>query len=289
MTVTEIASEKTSAGAAPRVRRWTSALRRHPMAAVGGLLLLIFAIAALIGPLFVGDPLKTDPSMALVGPSAEHLFGTDRFGRDIFTRAVIAVRLDLFVGVVIAALAAVAGSLIGVAAGYFGGAFDEIIMRVTDIVLAFPGFVLALILVAVLGDSVPNVVVAVSIAYTPYFIRLTRARALAEREREYVDAANLAGNRRWQIAFRHVLPNSLSPALTQAALVAGWAVLDVAGLAFLGIGIQPPTAEWGVMVAEGADDVLTGAWWTALFPGALIVLLAMAFQLIGDDLQGSER
>jgi peptide/nickel transport system permease protein len=259
------------------------------MAAVGVSLLLLCAFAALFGPLFVGDPLKTTPVDALQAPSSGHLFGTDRYGRDVLTRAVVAARLDLAVGVVIAALATVVGSLIGVAAGYFGGFVDEIVMRVTDVVLAFPGFVLALILVAVLGDSIPNVVIAVAIAYTPYFIRLIRARALAEREREYVDAAALAGNRRWQIAYRHVLPNSLSPAFTQAALVAGWAVLDVAGLAFLGIGIQPPTAEWGVMVAEGANDVLTGAWWTALFPGALIVMLAMAFQLIGDDLQGGER
>ncbi|MCW2842592.1 MAG: hypothetical protein JWN22_508 [Nocardioides sp.] len=264
-------------------------VREHPMATVGVLLLVLFALAALLGPLFVGDPLKTNPAHALEAPSGHRLFGTDRYGRDVFTRAVVAARLDLVVGIVIAGLATAVGSLIGVAAGYFGGAFDEIVMRVTDIVLAFPGFVLALILVAVLGDSVPNVVVAVAIAYTPYFIRLTRARALAEREREYVDAAALAGNRRWQIAYRHVLPNSLSPAFTQAALVAGWAVLDVAGLAFLGIGIQPPRAEWGVMVAEGANDFLTGAWWTALFPGALIVLLAMGFQLIGDDLQGGEK
>jgi peptide/nickel transport system permease protein len=264
-------------------------VKKHPMASFGVALLVVFVLAALFGPLFVGDPLKTNPPQALEAPSADHFFGTDRYGRDVFTRAVIAARLDLVVGIVIAALATAVGSLIGVTAGYFGGAFDEIIMRVTDIVLAFPGFVLALILVAVLGDSVPHVVVAVAIAYTPYFIRLTRARALAEREREYVDAAALAGNRRWQIAYRHVLPNSLSPAFTQAALVAGWAVLDVAGLAFLGIGIQPPMAEWGVMVAEGANDFLTGAWWTALFPGALIVLLAMGFQLIGDDLQGGAK
>ncbi len=259
------------------------------MATVGVLILAVYAFAAVFGPLFVGDPLKTVPGETLTGPSAEHLFGTDRFGRDVFTRAVVSARLDFVVGIVIAVLAATVGSLVGVAAGYFGGVLDEVVMRVTDVVLAFPGFVLALILVATLGDSVPNVVVAVALAYTPYFVRLTRARALAEREREYVDAATLAGNRRWQIAYHHVLPNSLAPAFTQAALVAGWAVLDVAGLAFLGIGIQPPTAEWGVMVAEGANDVLTGAWWTALFPGALIVSLALAFQLVGDDLQGGGR
>jgi peptide/nickel transport system permease protein len=263
--------------------------RKRPMALLGLVLLALYVLVALVGPVFVGDPLKTSADDALVGPSASHLLGTDRFGRDVLARAVVAARMDLLVGVVIAAAAAAVGSLIGVVAGYLGGVVDELIMRVTDIILAFPGFVLALIIVAVLGPGVPNVVIAVAVAYSPYFVRLTRSRALAEREREYVDAAALSGNARWRIAIRHVLPNSLGPAYTQATLVAGWAILDVAGLAFLGVGIQPPTPEWGVMVAEGANDVLTGAWWTALVPGALIVVLALAFQMIGDDLQGSKR
>ena len=263
--------------------------RKHPMAAVGLLLLATYVLIALVGPAFVGDPLKTSAADALTGPSASHLLGTDRFGRDVLARAVVAARMDLLVGVVIAVAAGTVGSLIGVVAGYAGGVVDEVVMRVTDVILAFPGFVLALIIVAVLGEGVPNVVIAVAVAYSPYFVRLTRSRALAEREREYVDAAALSGNRRWRIALRHVMPNSLGPAYTQATLVAGWAILDVAGLAFLGVGIQPPTAEWGVMVAEGANDVLTGAWWTALVPGALIVLLALAFQMVGDDLQGRRR
>jgi peptide/nickel transport system permease protein len=263
--------------------------RTHTMAAAGLVLLGIYVLVALVGPAFVGDPLQTSPSEALTGPSASHPLGTDRFGRDVLARAVVATRMDLVVGVVIAVAAAAAGSVVGVVAGYAGGVVDELIMRVTDVILAFPGFVLALIIVAVLGEGVPNVVIAVAVAYSPYFVRLTRSRALAEREREYVDAAALSGNPRWRIALRHVMPNSLGPAYTQATLVAGWAILDVAGLAFLGVGIQPPTAEWGVMVAEGANDVLTGAWWTALVPGALIVLLALAFQMVGDDLQGSRR
>jgi peptide/nickel transport system permease protein len=250
---------------------------------------MAYVLVALLGPVFVGDPLRTSPAEALTGPSATHLLGTDRFGRDVLARAVVAARMDLFVGVVIALAAASVGSLVGVIAGYAGGVVDEAIMRVTDVVLAFPGFVLALIIVAVLGEGIPNVVIAVAVAYSPYFVRLTRSRALGEREREYVDAAALSGNPRWRIALRHVMPNSLGPAYTQATLVAGWAILDVAGLAFLGVGIQPPTAEWGVMVAEGANDVLTGAWWTALVPGALIVLLALSFQMVGDDLQGSRQ
>lgn len=266
--------------------RRTALLRRYPMAVAGAVLVSFFVLVALFGPLFVGDPRQTTDAV-LQSPSGLHLLGTDTFGRDVLTRAVVAARLDLLVGVIIAATALIVGSTIGVLSGYLGGVVDEIVMRLTDIVLAFPGFLLALILVAALGDGVFFVVVAVAVAFTPYFIRLSRASVLSEREREYVDAARLGGNGPVRVAYRHVLPNAIGPTLTQATLVAGWAILDVAGLAFLGVGIQPPTPEWGVMVAEGAGDVLTGAWWTSLFPGALIVLLAMGFHLIGDDLQGS--
>jgi len=262
--------------------------RRKPLLIVGLVILSIYIVVGIFGPFMVDDPRATDPANFYQGPSADNLFGTDKFGRDVFARAVHATRLDISIGVVIAVLAMVVGSTIGVISGYFGGTTDEIIMRLTDVVLAFPGFVLALVLVAAIGNSVPNVVIAVTVAYIPYFIRLTRAQVLAERELEYVDGARLAGNGRWRIAFRHVMPNSLGPSFVQAALVAGWAILTVAGLAFLGVGIRPPTAEWGVMVAEGAPDIITGKWWTALFPGGMIVLAAMAFQFIGDEFGGEE-
>lgn len=263
-----------------------SFIRRKPLAAVGILILAIYVIVAIIGPMLVVDPLTTNPQDALLPPSSEHWFGTDKFGRDVFARSVHSARLDLSVGVAIAASAMVIGSVIGVIAGYWGSWVDETFMRLTDVVLAFPGFVLALILVAVLGNSIPNVMIAVTAAYIPYFIRLTRAEVLTQREMEYVDGARLAGNRRWRVAFRHVLPNSLRPSFVQATLVAGWSILTVAGLAFLGVGIRPPTPEWGVMVAEGAPDIITGQWWTALFPGGLIVLAVMAFHFIGDEFGG---
>ena len=263
-----------------------SIFRRRPLLVVGVVILAAYILLAIVGPFFVGDPLLTNPSNALAPPSSEYWFGTDQFGRDVFARAVHSARLDLTMGVTIALSAMVVGSAIGVLAGYWGGFTDEIVMRLTDIILAFPGFVLALIIVATLSDTVPNVVMAVSIAFVPYFIRLTRAQVLRERELEYVDGAKLAGNRPWRVAFRHVLPNSLSSSFVQATLVAGWGILTVAGLAFLGVGIRPPTPEWGVMVADGAGDVITGEWWTALFPGAMIVLAVMAFHFIGDELQG---
>lgn len=262
--------------------------RRNPLAAVGIVILALYLIVAIFGPVFVQSPIATEPSAALQAPSTAHLFGTDTFGRDVFARAVYSARLDLSIGIVIALAAMALGSLLGVISGYWGGWVDEVIMRITDVILAFPGFVLALILVAVIGNSIPNVAVAVTVAYIPYFIRLTRAEVLSQRELEYVDGARLAGNRRWRIAFRHVLPNSLTPAMVQATLVAGWSILTVAGLAFLGVGIRPPTAEWGVMVAEGAPDIITGQWWTALFPGGMIVLAVMAFHFIGDEFGGED-
>lgn len=263
-----------------------SYIRRNPLAAFGILVLAVYVLLAVVGPAFVQSPIETQPSAALQAPSAAHLFGTDTFGRDVFSRAIHSARLDLSIGVIIALAAMTIGSLLGVISGYWGGWVDEVIMRITDVVLAFPGFVLALILVSVIGNSIPNVVVAVTVAYIPYFIRLTRAEVLTQRELEYVDGARLAGNSPWRIAIRHVLPNSLTPAFVQATLVAGWSILTVAGLAFLGVGIRPPTAEWGVMVAEGAADIITGQWWTALFPGGMIVLAVMAFHFIGDEFGG---
>lgn len=277
---------RATTGRRSRLRRGWSVVRGRPLLLAGLVLLAVFVVLGVAGPWFTADPLATDGSAVLAPPSAEHLFGTDAFGRDVFARAVTAIRLDLTVGLTIALVAMVLGAAIGVVSGYWGGTVDELVMRATDMLLAFPGFVLALIIAAVLGDSVRNVVIAVSIAYMPHFIRLTRAQVLGEREREYVDAARITGNSSTRIAFRHVLPNSLRPALVQATLVTGWAILDVAGLAFLGVGIGPPTAEWGVMVAEGANDVVTGQWWTSLFPGAMIVLVVMAFHLVGDELEG---
>ena len=269
-------------------RRLVKGARSNPLLAIGIAILIVYLLIAIVGPFLVGNPLSTDPSATLQPPSAAHFFGTDEYGRDVFARAVHAARLDLFIGITIALTSMVLGSAIGVVSGYWGGRMDDVIQRLTDMVLAFPGFVLALIVVAALGNSIPNVMVAVGLSFVPYFVRLTRAQVLAERELEYVEGARLAGNKPWRVAFRHVMPNSLGPTFVQATLVAGWAILNVAGLAFLGVGIRPPTAEWGVMVAEGANDVITGQWWTALFPGGMIVLGVMAFHFVGDEFRGEE-
>lgn len=278
-----VASEFADAEEQSRCKRLLGMVRRKPLLVVGVTLLVLFAALAIVGPFFVGDPLTTDAANTFQAPSAEFWFGTDRFGRDVFARSVYAARLDLAMGVTIALIAMVVGSIIGVISGYFGGSTDEIMMRFTDVLLAFPGFVLALVIVAALEETIPNVVIAVAVSFVPYFIRLTRAQVLKERELEYVDGARLAGNSSWRVAFRHVLPNSLAPSIVGATLVTGYAVLTVAGLAFLSVGIQPPTPEWGVMVGEGAKDIITGEWWTSLFPGGMIVVAIMAFHFIGDE------
>jgi peptide/nickel transport system permease protein len=269
-------------------RRLVRGLRSRPFAAIGFTLLAGYLLLGLLGPLFVADPLATNQGSTMQAPSAVHWFGTDMYGRDVFARAVYAARLDVVLGLVISVSAMVVGSAIGVIAGFFGGVVDEIVMRVVDIVLSFPGFILAMILVVAMGESIPKVAAAVAISFVPQFVRITRASVLSERELEYVDGARLAGNGRWRTAFRHVWPNSMRPALVQLTLVSGFSILNIAGLAFLGVGIRPPAAEWGVMVSEGAANTLTGQWWTALFPGAMIVGVVMALHFIGDEFDRSQ-
>lgn len=271
-----------------RLGAWLRALRRRPWLAAGLVIVVGALVAGLIGPFFLGDPLDTNPMETLDPPSLSHWFGTDEFGRDVFTRVVYAARLDVALGLATAAAAMAVGTAIGVIAGFWGGRVGGLIMRATDVLLAFPGFVLAMLLVAALGNTIPKVMIAVGLAFVPYFVRLTRAQVLAEREHEYVDGAHLAGCSRMRTAFRHVMPNAIRPAIVQATLCAGWTILNVSGLAFLGIGIRPPTPEWGVMVSEGASDILVGQWWTSLFPGACIVIVVAGFHLIGDDL-GDDR
>lgn len=259
--------------------------RRRPLLVIGLGVLVVLVVVGTVGPFVVADPAARagDPFLA---PSATHLFGTDSYGRDIFARSVHAIRLDLALGVSVAVLAMVVGSAIGVVSGYLGGKVDDIVMRAVDVLMAFPGFILAMILLVSLGESIPKLAIALAVAQVAPFVRLVRAAALRERELEYVAAARVAGAGWWRTAFAHVLPHSIRPAAVQLTLVCGYSILNVAGLAFLGVGIHPPTAEWGVMVAEGAQNMLTGQWWTAFFPGLLIAVTVMALHFVGDDLAG---
>jgi peptide/nickel transport system permease protein len=268
-----------------RTRRLWAILRTHPSLLVGIVVLLVVLFMTVAGPALVPyGPLKTNPEVQLQPPSATHLMGTDSFGRDILSRVVNGARLDLQIAFSVVAVALGVGVLVGVFAGYYGGLVDDVLMRVTDVLLAFPSFILALAITAILGDSIENMIVAIAVAYIPYFVRLTRGEVLSARELGYAEAARCVGNPNWRVMYLHLLPNCLTPALVQATLCLGWAILDASGLAFLGLGIRPPTPEWGVLVSEGARDIISGQWWTAFFPGAAIVLTAFSFNLIGDSL-----
>jgi peptide/nickel transport system permease protein len=261
-------------------------LRRRPGFALGVAIILFFALTAIVGPsLMPYAPTETHPRETLESPSTTYLFGTDKFGRDVLTRVIYATRLDLAIAASVALSAFAIGSIIGGVAGYYGGWLDDVVMRVADVLFAFPAFILAMAITGVLGDSVPNVIIAIATAYTPFFIRLTRGEMLTVRTQQYADAARSVGNPRWRVMLVHLLPNALTPSLMQAPLVFGWAILDAAGLAFLGLGITPPTAEWGVLVSEGAQRLITGEWWVWLFPGIAIVLASLAFSLVGDSLR----
>jgi peptide/nickel transport system permease protein len=206
-------------------------------------------------------------------------------GRDILSRIIVAARLDLGIAAASALLAFVAGTGMGLAAGYFGGWVDRIISRITDTIMAFPLFVLAMGIVAALGNTVANIVYATAIIGMPLYARLARVETNIRRDAGYVEAARVSGNSESRIVLAHILPNILPIMLVQASLTLGYTILNVAGLSFIGLGVRPPSAEWGIMVAEGASAIISGEWWVALFPGLALMLAVFCFNLIGDGLR----
>ena len=218
-------------------------------------------------------------------PSGQHWFGTDATGLDIFSRVISAPRTDVTIALAAAALSLVGGSLIGLVAGFFRGFFAELIMRISDVIQSFPVFILAMILVALSGRSTFNLVLALAFLYTPIFIRLTRAEVLSQRSRIYVQSARAIGASELRISFRHVLPNSLAPALIQASVVIGWGILLTAGLSFIGAGVRPPTPEWGLMISKGANSIILGEWWPSVFPGLAISLTVFGYAAVGNALE----
>lgn len=269
-----------------RLRSLWRVVREHRMLLVGLLIVAIVLLVTAIGPVLVPyGPLQTSPELKLQPPSADHPMGTDNFGRDIVSRVVHGARLDLLIAFSVVIIALGVGSLVGTLSGYYGGIVDDVVMRITDVLFAFPSFILAMAITAMLGNTIPNVIIAIAIAYIPYFVRLTRGEILSARELGYAEAARCVGNPDWRIMYIHLLPNCLTPSLVQATLCLGWAILDTSGLAFLGLGIRPPTPEWGVLVSEGAQNIISGQWWTSVFPGAVIVFTALGFNLVGDSLR----
>jgi peptide/nickel transport system permease protein len=249
-------------------------------------LFLIIALCALIGPYVVPyDPLASDTAATLQAPSLRHWFGTDLLGRDIFSRVVVATRLDFVIALTSVALVFVMGGFAGIAAGFFGGWTDRIVSRLADTIMAFPLFVLAMGIVAALGNTVTNIVIATAIVNFPLYVRVARAEANVRRDAGFVLAARLSGNGDMRILLGQILPNIMPIMMVQVSLTMGYAILNAAGLSFIGLGVKPPTPEWGIMVAEGATNIISGEWWIAFFPGLALMIAVFCFNLLGDGLR----
>ena len=261
-------------------------LSENPVTAFAFALFFLLALCAALGPALAPfDPLASDTAEALTGPSAAHWFGTDQLGRDIFSRIVVATRLDLGIAVTSVALAFGIGTLVGLAAGYCGGWIDRIVGRAVDTIMAFPLFVLAMGIVAALGNNVANIVYATAIINLPIYARLSRSEANVRRNAGFVEAARLCGNGEARIVLAQLLPNIMPLMMVQVSLTLGYAILNAAGLSFIGLGVRPPTAEWGIMVAEGASFIVSGEWWVAFFPGIVLMAAVFCFNLMGDGLR----
>jgi len=274
--------------ARPASGLWRDAARRllRDKAAIGGLIVvLILAVIAVLAPSIVPYP-PNDQSfrIKLEPPSSEHWMGTDEFGRDIFSRVLIGTRVALSVGISPVLIALVIGVTLGLIAGFYGRGIDQIVMRVIDILLAFPWLLLAIGIVAILGPGINNVVIAVAIVNIPAFARIVRGSVLSIKEKEYVEAARAMGQPDSRIIVRHVLANAWAPIIVLATLSIGQAIIYAAGLSFIGLGTQPPDADWGVMLTSGRE-YLRDAPWLGFFPGFAILITVLAFNLFGDGLR----
>lgn len=267
-------------------RRHAQLLRQEKLTLVGVGIVAMYLLVALLGPLLAPyDPAAINFEVQLSPPTWANPFGADNVGRDILSRLLVATRLDLALALGAVSGALVIGSLLGMVAGYAGGWVDEVLMRLMDVIQSFPAFILALGVVAALGQGLLNILLVVALINIPAYARLMRTQMVALRERPFVAAARLAGNSHPRIVLRHLLPNTLAPILAIASLNIGWAILTTAGLSFLGIGVQPPTPEWGQMIATGMTDLGTGVWWTSLFPGLALFLFVLGCNLVGDGVQ----
>jgi peptide/nickel transport system permease protein len=261
-------------------------LRLPRLALIGGALLLTIIVASIAAPLLSHwGPTQIDFQAIDTRPGVHgHLLGTDLNGMDLWSRVLYAARIDLGIAVTAVAIAVTFGTLIGAAIGYAGSWVDEVAMRIVDVVQAFPSFVLALAVVTLLGPSIPTLIAVIAFVNVPSYVRLMRTEVRSTREHGYIEAARCAGETRRSILFRHVIPNSLRPSLVVAPLNCGWAILVLAALSFLGLGVHIPQAEWGAMISNGVDDLAQNHWWPSIVPGVALFLSVLAFNLLGEGL-----
>ncbi len=258
---------------------------KNPISLVGTIVLVIMAVAAIAGPWIVPFGTNaTDVSNALQPPNGVHWFGTDDLGRDVFSRVVMSAQVSLRVALVSVAIALVAGVLLGIISGYAGGPVDSTLMRVVDVMFAFPMLILALAIVAVLGPGANTAMIAIGVVYIPIFARIARASTLSVRTEPYVQASLTMGTGHVRILAKHILPNISGPIIVQTSLSLAFAILSEAALSFLGLGVQPPQPSWGRMLFE-AQAFMGSAWWLSVFPGAAIFVTVLAFNLVGDGLR----
>ncbi len=268
-----------------RWRELVYRFRRSKGAIAGLIIMIVLALAAIFAPIISPfDPIKIDPAKALYSPGSPYLFGTDQYGRDIFSRVVYGSRISLVIGLISVGIAMVLGVTVGLISGYYGRWIDSVLMRLIDVMLAFPGILLALAIVSILGPSVRNMMIAVGISAIPEYARLTRGSVLSAREALYVDAARVIGVPNHTILWRHLLPNVVTPIIVAATLGVGSAILTAAALSFLGLGAQPPQAEWGRMLSDGRA-YLQSQWWISTFPGLAIMVAVLAMNMLGDGLR----
>ncbi len=279
-------------GAPSRLRFFLAVLRARPQYAMGYIIIGVIVLMAIFAPLIAPfDPVRANPSAFLTPPGWPHLMGTDATGLDIFSRVIYAPRIDLAIALAGTVLSALGGSLLGAIAGYYetrrglGTFASGFIMRASDVLQAFPVFVFAIAVVAVLGQSLSSIILAVAFVNAPIYLRLMRSQVLSVRRLRYVEAAYIAGTSDLGILARHVIPNAIAPILAQLSVNIGWAILLTAALSFIGAGVEAPTPEWGSMIAMGYQNIITGHWWPSIFPGLALALTIFGFSLIGSSIE----
>ncbi len=269
-----------------RTRRLATLARRKPLGAMGAGLMLLLVLVALLAPLLAPhDPYESISGARLLAPSFSHPMGTDNLGRDLLSRIIYGARISLMIGVLAGALGTLGGLVVGLVSGYAGGWVDNLIQRIVDSLMAFPGLILALALVATLGPSLRNVMIAIAVGAVPNTSRVIRGAVLAAKQEDYVSAARALGAPGWRIAVRHIVPNVMAPVLILASVGFGVSIIAEASLSFLGLGAQPPTPSWGVMLSGPSRRFMTDAPWMAIFPGLAISLVIFGINVFGDALR----